>query len=1710
PDGVIDFLGRIDHQVKVRGFRIELGEVEAALLRHSAVRDAVVIARSPRDGHAELVAYAVADPDERPSVNELRDLLERHLPGHMVPAVFVFLEELPLTPNGKVDRRALPEPAGDRPELDEDFVAPRTETEERIAAIWREVLGVERIGVDDSFFALGGDSMRSLQVLARAREGGLPLSLEDLARHPTVAALARALDRAAEVEDALPRVTSEPFELIAESDREALPGDVVDAYPLTRMQAGMLFESERSTSGSVYHDVFSYRIELPLEEGTLGDVLDRLAGEHAVLRTSFDAARYREPLQLVHRECRIPLAVEDLRGTPEEDRLRRTADWTEAEKHRPFEWSRAPLLRVQVFRHEDELFQLTISFHHAILDGWSMSSLVGEIARRYRDRLAGEPPPERPALRSSFRDFVALERRALDSEETRELWRAELAGADVARLPRRAGLTPRDASRRRPFLDLSDLLSGLRSTAEAAGVPLKHVLLAAHLRVMALWTGCRDLVTGLAVNSRPESADAERILGVLLNVLPLRVRVGSGSWLELARDAFEAERRITPHRRFPLAEMLKTVDADELFETVFNYTHFREPAQGGDELPVSGWSFFEETGFTLVVNFSLAADADSLHVGLELDPEVLSPATARRIEESLRHALEALSRRSLEQPDVRRMLDPATVHALLREWALAPVPYPRTASVPDLFEDRVAAAPDRVAVVYGDAVLTYRALDERANRLARHLADLGVGPETPVALYLERGPELIVALLAILKAGGAYVPLDVDYPEERLRLMIEDIGAPLVVSTRKLEGALPALPGVGTVSLDGDAERIADRAPVAPRRFAGAGSTAYVIYTSGSTGRPKGVTVPHRGVVRLVRGAGYVPFGPEQTIAQASNSSFDAATFEIWGALLHGGCMVGLTREELLSPERLGDELGRRRITALFITTALFNQIVRERPRAFATLDTLLFGGEAVDPAAVRRVLAEGPPARLVHCYGPTESTTFTTCHPVDVVAAEATTVSIGGPIANTSIHVVDPAGDPVPDGVAGELWIGGDGLARCYAGRRAVTAERFVPDPWSGTEGGRLYRTGDLVRFLPDGGVEFVGRVDHQVKLRGFRIELGEIESELTRQPGITGALAMVRADAPSGRLLTAYLVADDPETAPGPDALRTALLRALPEYMVPAAFVMLDEFPLTANGKIDRRSLPAPPRDERSTSAEYVAPGTAVEETLAGIWAGVLGAERVGVRDNFFDLGGDSILSIQIVARSREAGLGFGPRELFEHQTVAELARVVEHLDEGAAGDAHAPVEGPVPLTPIQRWFFERDLDEPHHFNQALLLEPRERVDLGLVERAWGELVDRHEALRLRFEHAAGGWRQVAEKPGLRTPALRLDLSTLPRDRAARALERASAALQASMDLETAPLVRLGLVERDSEGRQRLLLAAHHLVVDAVSWRVLLEELERVYRALAAGEDPGLPAPSTPYSRWATRLDEWSRSGEPAAERSLWASQAAAEPDRLPVDREPDSIAVATARELTVELDAERTRSLLTEVPRAYRTRIDEVLLTALVQTICSWSGERATTVCLEGHGRESELFDGVDLSRSVGWFTTLFPVRLEIPGEEDPGAALRAVKEQLRRLPNRGIGYGALRYGGGSPEPGDLPDPSRAALSFNYLGQFDQTFSEDALFRLAPEPVGPVQSPRGARAHLLEVVGAVRGDRLALTWTYSASAHERRTVERVAARFVETLEE
>ncbi|HET7232983.1 MAG TPA: amino acid adenylation domain-containing protein, partial [Longimicrobium sp.] len=1274
---VLEFLGRLDDQVKVGGYRVEPAEVEAVLAEHPQVAQAAVAARRGDDGAARLHGWAVVRPGVSTDAAALRTWLRGRLPAYMVPSTLTLLPALPLNANGKVDRRALPTPALESPESD---VSPSSEspddahgdTARALAAIWREVLGAPA-GPDDDFFEAGGHSLLAMLVLSRVRRRwGVDLPVRALFEARTPAALAARIHAAA--------AESIPQPPLAPARRGG-------ALPLSFGQQGLWLLHQMEPGISSYNIPLRTRLTGALDAGALRRALAEIVRRHEALRTVFRAQGTGDggqptgaPVQVIlPAPGDFDLPLTDLAAWGREEAEDEAGRIARAEAAAPFDLSADAMLRGRLVRVGEDEHLLLLTVHHIAADGWSLGILFRELAALYEAFAGGRPSPL-AELPLQYADFAAWQRAWLDGDALDAQlawWRDRLAGAPgVLELPTdfpRPAVPARHGAVAR-FRVPRELAARLREAARRHDATLFMVLLAGFDLLLHRLGGGDDVVVGspVAGRTRPET---EGLIGFFINTVALRTSLGGDPAVgELIRRVREATLEAYARQELPFERLVEALHPERargqnpVFQASFAMGNVEM-----DPVALAGVRARAEDTDNGAAKFDLflemREEADGgIRGDLEYAAELWEPASAARMTALYLRLLGALAG-DAERPlfDAVALADAADARAEEARWNRTARGYPRDSTIHAQFAAAARARPGAVALAWDGGEMTYGELDARSSRLANHLVRRGVRPDEPVAVLLRRSPEMVVAFLAILKAGGAYVPLNPQYPAGRTALMLADSGARLLITDtgrgtgdggRETGGWTADEPG--TVLLDGDAAAIGGEPTDAPRVEVSARNAAYVIYTSGSTGTPKGVVVPHRAVLRLVMGADYARLGPGETWLQMVPASFDVSTLEIWGPLLNGA-RIALYPPETPEPARLGAFIRRHGVTSAWLTSAVFHQVVDHDVGALAGLRQVLSGGDVVSAAHARRVLDACPGVRLVNGYGPTENTTFSTCRTVTRDDAARVSIPIGTPIANSTAYVLDARMRPVPATVPGELYVGGDGVARGYLNAPALTAERFVPDPFA-ADGSRLYRTGDRARRRDDGTLEFMGRIDQQVKIRGHRTEPGEVEAVLGRHRAVASAVVTVRDDGAGGRRLVAYVV-----PAPGarkdelPGALRAYARGVLPEHMVPSAVVVMEALPVTPNGKVDRRALPAPPPPRAGAAA--APPRTETERRLAVMWAGLLGRERVGIHESFFEMGGHSLLAVQMAARVREDfGVEISVPQVLDEDSVARLAALVD----------------------------------------------------------------------------------------------------------------------------------------------------------------------------------------------------------------------------------------------------------------------------------------------------------------------------------------------------------------------------------------------------------------------------------------------------------------
>ncbi|PXW35060.1 UNVERIFIED_CONTAM: non-ribosomal peptide synthase protein (TIGR01720 family)/amino acid adenylation domain-containing protein, partial [Williamsia faeni] len=1727
PDGGLRFLGRTDFQIKLRGLRIELGEIESALSEHEDVARAVAILYShPSTGDA-VVGYVVPAPGTTPEPHQLLEFVSRRLPAYMVPAQILPLDRIPLSPSGKLDRRALPAPAFDAG--DREYRAPGTISEKLIADVFAALLDVDRVSVDDSFFELGGHSLLAMRAVARINDAlSASIGIRELFESPTVARLAATIDTRSVTARRRP-----PLEPCVRPAR----------IPLSPAQQRMWFVNQFDTGSAAYNIPLVIRLTGTIDADVLRLAVADVLARHETLRTTYPHADG-TPYQLIGEAQSVAdrFTIEDLDETMVATRV-------SALVTAGFDVTTEVPVRGALLRMSPNESVLVFVVHHISADGYSMSPLAADVMAAYAARTSGADN-QWPPLYVQYADFSIWQRQMLGSEsdvtsvaaEQENYWRAQLAG-----LPERIDL-PLDHVRPPIWSGAGgaaaltidgELHDGLDELARSQGATLFMVVHSALAVLLARLSGSEDIAIGAPIAGRGSEA-LDGLVGMFVNTLVLRTNVdAAGRFSDLVAQAKAVDLDAFAHADIPferLVEVLapaRSTAHHALFQVGLAFQNLeRTRFELGDLVVERYESGVHPAKFDLSLEIVALGEGSGrlgdLSVEITYATDLFESATVQRFGERLVGVLAAV----VGQPDIAvgdiDILGNVERRAILGDSQGSVAGVPDASTLPEILDAAVRANPDGVAVVAREKALTYRELDARSTQLARVLIERGVGAESIVALALPRSSALVEAIWAVAKTGAAWVPVDPKYPADRIEFMLSDAGA-RVGLRGAADGHLPS-GRVEWLSIDDPefADEVGRQVSVAITdadrvRPVSVDNTAYMIYTSGSTGRPKGVAVTHSGLTALVaeQRERYRIDGSARVLAVAS-PSFDASVFELLMAVGSAATLV-VSPPEVFGGDDLGLLLARERVSHAVITPSVLESV---DPALLPELRVVVTAGEACPPDLVRRFVSGG--RRMFNGFGPTESTIMSNCAQLVPDAA----VTIGGPIRGATTRVLDQRLAPVPRGVVGELYLSGVGLARGYHQRPDLTADRFVADPLSAVPGTRMYRTGDLVRMGADGSLEYLGRTDFQVKVRGFRIELGEIDSALTRHPDVTFAVTLGHQLPDGTNALVAYVV---PLTGTGVTAAElSAFLRGtLAEYMVPAEIMVIDSVPLTPVGKLDRAALPQPGLG--TSTVDYREPRTEAERIITDVLAGVLGVERVGLDDDFFALGGDSIVSIQLVSRARAAGLVLEPRDVFEHRTAAALAAVarpagtgVEPLREIEGGGT-----GTRPLTPIEHFMIRRG-GAYRRFSQVVVLEIPASAQDAAVAATVQAVIDRHDMLRARLIDDGDGHLVETAPPGSVNASELITRVDYDPAIAHGELERiARGALDAALDrLSPADgrmlqCVRLAPIDSTEPGR--MIVAAHHLAVDGVSWRIIIPDLVTAAMAIDSGADVILPPTGTSMRTWATLFADKAVRGDYADELDYW-QRVIATPDPLLGARalDPQIDVAARTEKISVTVPGDVSDVVLTTTPVRFRGNVNDGLLAALALAVARRRRETGTAsqsllLRLEGHGRESDHLPGADLSRTVGWFTTSHPVALDLSSIDiddafaatsEAGRAVKLVKEQLKGVPGQGLGYGVLRYL--DVTAGELLAGPAGQISFNYLGRVSTPELPAGVAGIGWTPatdittLGDVRMDADMPANAVLDINAITvGDELTATFAFPSDILTRGEVSLIADYWVEALQ-
>ncbi len=1716
PDGNLAFIGRVDDQIKIRGFRIELGEIAHQLNQQAGIDSSLVLAKEGPAGKY-LVAYLkpineVAQAEHAEFIEQTLCDLGASLPDYMVPSLAVVVQDWPLTANGKIDKKSLP--AADTAQLQQEYIAAQNEAEQAVVTACADLLSldVDTVSTKTNFFTLGGHSLLLMQLASQLRRQGFAVDAQALFSAKTLQEMAASLSvqQAQQVlsESLIPagcdRLTPEMVPLVSLTNSqldeiaEQVPGgagNIKDIYPLAPLQEGVLFVHSMNEQNDPYVTSFMYEMKHKAGLDTLIDSLNFLLARHDVLRTAVLWRGRPQALQVVQKDVKLPVSWL-------EENAEQSAQQVIAELAQGPQWldiERAPLLQLQVCQDtQTGYYYALLQSHHLIVDHVAMEVIQDELTIYAQGEADTLPEP------ASYRQFIADTLARVESLDVAEFFGEKLGHITEPTLPYGLSDTLGDGSDIKEYkVSLDSALSEtIRAYAKTHQVSPAAIFHAAWALVVSACSGQQDVVFGTVLTGRMNGrGGVERLLGMLINTLPLSLRLGTQT-----ADAFIAEvdsqlKALLPYEQISLAQAQKhsglTSDVP-LFSAMLNYRHSPKSTEETEENvadeDITVLTSQERTNYPFNLSVNDFGVAHAFGLDLQISDLVDVERVAGYVQSALQQLVQARQADTINNVSV---LPQSEQQHLLVELNQTGMEYDNRACIQQLFESQADSAPDAIALTFQGRQMSYGELNKAANRVAHYLInEQQVTPDSLVGLCTSRSMEMVIGILGILKAGGAYVPLDPDYPSERLSYMVEDAGLGLILSHGAGNEVAQSLmaKGIGLEITELLAKQTAGAEHNPEIAELTADNLAYVIYTSGSTGQPKGVMLDHRGAVNLSHNQ-QAKFGTnaKSTVLHFASISFDAATWEWLMALIPGATLVIADHETRMDGGKLLDLLAAQGVTHATLPPALLNTL---EYRDDLALKCLIVAGEACKADVVNRWSKR---YQFFNAYGPSETSVCASVGQLN----NGDQIHIGKALNNVQLLVLDQKQNLLPYGSAGELCVAGDGLARGYLNQPQMTAERFIENPYfdanNPASSQRLYRTGDLVRYLPDGNLAFIGRVDDQIKIRGFRIELGEIAHQLNQQAGIDSSLVLAK-EGQTGKYLVAYLkpvsVIEQAGHAEFIEQTLCDLGASLPDYMVPSLAVVVQDWPLTANGKIDKKSLPQ--LDTILLQGDYVAATTETESVLCGIWQDLLKLPQVGIKDNFFSLGGDSILAIQMVGRAKLHGLHFNVKQVFATPSIQNLAKNLSLCTEIEAQQDE--VSGEMPLLPIQKAFFEQARHYPHHYNQSILLTAPNDLFAGFVDIV-SAIISRHDALRLRFSEQASFAPLTSE---LIQQTIEVhDFSELDMEAYTQTVERMCGEAQVQFDLSDGPVCRFIYFKAANNQQARIFMVAHHLIVDGVSWRILVQDLEQAINAYKKGQAIILSGKTSSYQAWGAALHTLAGSEQLDAQKQYWYEklEKLTNTDVLVQPQEWDNIQFT--------LDKTQTIQLLGQCQTKYKTNVNELLLSALLIAYQQTMDQAILRIDMETHGRVEELFEHLDVTDTVGWFTNLYPLILESQ-ETDVEKTVKHVKQALYQVPMSGLGFGVIKYLQQDSRLRQLDERSaQQAIVFNYLGKLDANSGQQGLLSLADESRGAESAKEELAQHNLMINGQTQNDCLSFDLTFAANIFDKAQIAALSKAFKAELE-
>ncbi|MCB0747244.1 MAG: amino acid adenylation domain-containing protein, partial [Ignavibacteriae bacterium] len=1639
----------------------------------------------------------------------IKEQLSLRLPDYMIPGVIIQIEKIPLTNSGKIDRKSLAKWINQKSFSTNEYVAPSNDYEVKLVRIWEDLLDVTKIGINDNFFELGGHSLLVTQLITRVKEKfNKEISVKSIFESPTIFEISELIQYSSDINN------KDLFQKITKINRS-------ENIPLSFAQQRLWFLDTLEPGNPFYNLPFIAKIKGNFNLTKFEESLKFITNRHEILRTVFKSVNGK-PYQIIKENSKYDFKLFEL--DPNIEIEFEIINYGQKLILQPFDLQNGPLLRIHIAKISETEFIFFLNMHHIISDGWSMGIFFNELIQKYNE-LENGTFANLPELKYQYSDYSFWQRQRISGkllEEQLNFWKEKLSGIPtLLNLPLDHPRPPVQTYNGKTiqFNIAKNLAVSINKISKELNATPFMILLSALKILLFRYTHQSDIVVGTPVANRND-VELENLIGFFINTLAIRTLIENQMTF---KDIIQKVRQFTlsafSYQDLPFEMLIDALDIERdlshspVFQVMFVMQNMPFSVSTGNDFEISPIEV-ESSIAKFDLQFTLVEFEDGINGTVEYNTDLFDKETIEQIIESYSLIIENIIKNSQIEVGKIQILDQEKKTKLLNFCNDEYVSVKTEKFVHSIFEERVNQFPNSIALTFGKDNITYLELNKKANQLAHYILKFGITNEELVGLCTERNIEMVIGIMAIIKAGGAYVSLDPSYPKERLNIILEDSNPKVVLTTKDFNSIFENSKNK-IVNIDTDWQKIELESSENLNVNINSENLAYIIYTSGSTGKPKGVMVTHGNLNRLFSSTDkWFRFNKNDVWTFFHSYAFDFSVWELWGALIYGGRIVIVPYLISRSPEQFYDLILNEKVTVLNQTPSAFRQLIHEDESRIENsrlnLRYIIFGGDKLDLQSLKPWIDkygdESP--KLINMYGITETTVHVTYRPISKSDLENVPGSvIGKPISDLQVYILDENLEHVPIGVPGELYVGGSGLARGYKNRPDLTVLKFIPNPFGSEEGSKLYKTGDLARLLKNGDIEYLSRIDHQVQIHGFRVELGEIENVLSQHTEISENIVLAQNDENGNkRLIVYYITKGNIEISV--EEFKRFLQTKLPNYMVPSLYIKLDVFPLTEHGKIDRKLLPKPELLRPKLENEFVEPTSNDEQKLAEIWKRLLSIEIVGINDNFFDLGGDSILSIQMISYAKEAELILTPKQVFQFPTIKELV-LLSRQNLEFIHDQNKVI-GKAELTPIQKWFFEKHTINPNRFNSSMFLELFQELSKESIIEVTKKLVEHHDSLRLQFSNNFGYWTQYFSENIEDLPISFIDLSEVKKKDLKKSIEKEVESIQSSFDIRKAPLFKIAYFNFGENKNPHLFFVFHHLVLDGVSWRILINDIFMLFKQYINNEQLNLSKKTTSYKKWSEELINLSKDYKIDYNNDYWNSLINFKGNNLPIDFRNGNNTYGSTEDITLSLNQEETKKLLKEIPLVYNVNVNEILLFVLLKVISAWSKSNQHIVELEGHGRE-DVIENIDLSKTVGWFTTVYPVVLEYKNS-DLYSQLNSISRSLSKIPNKGFDFSLLRYLSDKGEIlNKIKNITHPQINFNYLGQFDQNVFDDNLpFRMSDYPAGIEQDPTEIKPSLLYVVSVINGGELHVRWLFSKNLHKAGTIKKLAKKYIKELKE